>query len=280
MRSVLVTGASSGIGKATALRMEASGWRVFAGVRSERDAEALTRESSGRLLPVALDITSPEQIAEAGERVAAVVGDDGLHGLVNNAGITIPCPLEAIPIEDFQRLVAVNMTGQLAVTQTMLPRLRTARGRVVFVSSVSSRRAMPMLAAYTASKAGMNALADGFRQELRPWRIGVSIVEPGAVETPIWDRGEKALESAIERGPADAEHLYGGLIATFRKLLDKALERRIPSAKVVAAIEHALTARKARARYLVGLDAKGQAFAIRFVPDRLLDFGVARYLDA
>jgi NAD(P)-dependent dehydrogenase (short-subunit alcohol dehydrogenase family) len=280
MRSVLITGASSGIGRATAMRMDAAGWLVFAGVRSDRDAKSLESESSARLCPLRLDITSSEQIAAAAGRVSSAVGEDGLDGLVNNAGITIPCPLEVMPADDFQRLVAVNLTGQFATTQALLPQLRAAKGRIIFVSSISGRKAIPMLAAYSASKAGLNTLADGFRQELRRWKIGVSIIEPGAVETPIWDRGESEFESAVERSPVDAEHLYGKLIERFRGLADRALSKRISPQHVVAAIEHALTADRPRSRYLVGLDSKGQALAIGLVPDRVLDFAVGRYLRA
>jgi len=278
MRSVAITGASTGIGKATALRMDAAGWRVFAGVRSEQDADALRASSSSRLIPLRLDITSSEQIARAVDRVAAEVGAGGLDGLVNNAGITIPCPLEVIPLDDFRRLITVNLTGQLAITQALLPQSRIAKGRIVFVSSVSSRRAMPMLAAYCASKAGLNALAEGLRQELRRSQIGVSIVEPGAIETPIWERGERELEGALARSSVDVEHLYGQLIAAFRDVADRALKRRLPPEKVVTAIEHALVAGKPRVRYVVGLDAKAQALSARLVPDRMFDFGVARYL--
>ena len=137
-----------------------------------------------------------------------------------------------------------------------------------------------MLAAYSASKAGLNTLADGFRQELRRWKIGVSIVEPGAVETPIWDRGERELEAARARSPVDAEHLYGKLMTRFRDVSDRALDKRISPQHVVAAIEHALTANRPRPRYMVGLDARGQALAMRLVPDRVIDFAVGRYLGA
>lgn len=262
------------------MRMDAAGWLVFAGVRSDQDAQTLAAESSDRLCPVRLDITSSEQIDAVAERVSSVVGEVGLDGLVNNAGITIPCPLEVMPADDFKRLVAVNLTGQFATTQALLPQLRAAKGRIVFVSSISGRKAMPMLAAYSASKAGLNTVADGFRQELRRWKIGVSIVEPGSIETPIWDRGESEFEGALERSPVDAEHLYGKLIERFRGLADRALSMRIAPRHVVAAIEHALTDDRPRSRYLVGLDAKGQALAIRLVPDRVLDFAVGRYLRA
>ena len=280
MRSVVVTGASSGIGRSTALRLDGEGWRVFAGVRSDRDGEALRAEAGERLVPLRLDVTSSEQIAAACERVSEEVGGSGLDGLVNNAGITIPFPLEALSLDDFRRLIDVNLTGQLAVTQALLPQLRTARGRIVFVSSISSRRGMPMLAAYSASKAGLGAIADGFRQELRDWRIGVSLIEPGSIETPIWDRGEEELEASLERSPVDAEALYGKLIAAFRKLAGRVDGQKISPGKVVTAIEHALSARRPRPRYVVGLNAQSQAFVTRFLPDRVLDFITARYIGA
>ncbi len=278
MRSVVVTGASSGIGRVSALRLDAAGWRVFAGVRRDADAESLREAGSERLIPLKLDITDQGQVDAAAETIAAAVGDAGLDGLVNNAGITIPCPLEVIPLDDFRRLIAVNLTGQLAITQALLPQLRLSKGRVVFVSSMSSRRAVPMLAAYCASKAGLNALADGFRQELRGCQVGVSIIEPGAIETPIWDRGEEALEKAMRHSNVDAEHLYGKLVAAFRDVADRALKRRLPPEKVARAIEHALTAGRPRLRYVVGLDAKAQALALRLSPARMIDFGTARYL--
>jgi NAD(P)-dependent dehydrogenase (short-subunit alcohol dehydrogenase family) len=258
--------------------MDAAGWRVFAGVRREEDAQALRKVASERLVPLKLDITSQEEVSSAAEEIADTVGSSGLDGLVNNAGITIPCPLEALPLDDLRRLLEVNLIGQLAVTQALLPQLRLSRGRVVFVSSISSRRAIPFLAAYSASKTGLGAIADGLRQELRRWQIGVSLVEPGAVETPIWDRGEREFDSVLERSSVDTDVLYGGAIASFRKLTDLALSRRIPPRKVVAAIEHALIARRPRIRYLVGLDARGQAFALRFMPDRAVDFAVARLM--
>lgn len=260
--------------------MDAAGWRVFAGVRRENDAESLNEAGSSNLVPLRLDITKPEQVATAAEDLDAELGGSGLDGLVNNAGITIPCPLEAIPLEDFHRLLAVNLTGHLATTQALLPQLRASQGRIVFVSSISGRRALPMLGAYTASKAGLNAVADGFRQELRRWRVGVSIVEPGSIETPIWDRGEKELDEVAERSRVDMEHLYGKLIVAFRALANRMLDQRLPAEKVVTVIEHALTASRPRPRYVVGREAKMQAWAIRLVPDQALDFAVARYLGA
>ena len=193
MRSVLITGASTGIGRATALRLDAAGWRVFAGVRKQEDADALGEAGSERLVPLILDVTDAEQIAAAAARIETEARD-GLDGLVNNAGVAIPGPLETLAIDDFRRQVEVNLTAHVAVTQAMLPAIRAARGRIVFISSIGGRVALPLTGAYHAAKFGIEAVGDVFRQELRPWGISVSIVEPGSIDTPIWERGERTAD--------------------------------------------------------------------------------------
>lgn len=258
--------------------MDRSGWRVFAGVRREEDAQSLQEAASEKLVPLMLELTDREQIAAAAQRIGSETGKTGLDGLVNNAGITIPCPLEALPIDDFRRLLEVNLIGQVAVTQAMLPQLRNAGGRIVFVSSVSSRRAVPLLGAYTASKAGLGAVADTFRQELRHWGIEVSLIEPGGIETPIWDRGEVEIDAILEQSPIDVDGLYGKMITAFRDLAKRSAARRVTPEKVAASIERALLARRPRTRYLVGADARGQAVAQRLLPDRTLDAAVARVM--
>mgnify|MGYP005812392829 CR=1 FL=1 len=200
MRSVLVTGASTGIGRATALRLDAAGWRVFAGVRREEDAEALRAAGSERLVPLTLDVTDADHLAAAAARVEAA--GEGLDGLVNNAGVAIPAPLETIPIEDLRRQIEVNLIAQVAVTQALLPELRRARGRIVFIASIGGRIAFPLNGPYHAAKFGIEAVGDVFRQELRPWGLRVSIVEPGSIATPIWERGTTTAEAVQERaGP-------------------------------------------------------------------------------
>jgi NAD(P)-dependent dehydrogenase (short-subunit alcohol dehydrogenase family) len=273
MRSAVVTGASTGIGRATALRLDAAGWRVFAGVRRQEDADALTAAGSTRLLPLILDITDQEQIAAAAARIEAESG--ALDGLVNNAGVAVPGPLEVQPIDDFRRQVEINLTSQVAVTQQMLPLLRQGRGRLVFVSSIGGRVAFPMFGAYHAAKFGIEAVGDVFRQELRPWGISVSIVEPGSIDTPIWERGEREAD-ALEGQASDAQkQLYGQAIASFRKIAKRTADRGIPSEKVAAAIEHALAADRPRPRYLVGTDAKVQARLAKVIPTRVFDRIVA-----
>lgn len=277
MRSVLITGASTGIGRVTALRLDRAGWRVFAGVRREEDAESLRREGSERLVPLILDVTESDQIAAAAQRVGAETGGS-LDGLVNNAGSAFPSPLETMPIDDFRRQVEVNLTGQVAVTQALLPQLRAARGRVVFISSIGGRVALPMTGAYHAAKFGIEAVGDVFRQELRPWGISVSIVEPGSIDTRIWDRGERIADEIGERSP-QREALYGRAIERYREVIRQTAERGIPPEKVAKAIEHALDATRPRARYLVGLDAKVQARLKTVIPTRVFDRAVARIMN-
>jgi NAD(P)-dependent dehydrogenase (short-subunit alcohol dehydrogenase family) len=277
MPSALVTGASTGIGRATALRLDAAGWNVFAGVRRETDADALREAGSGRLVPLMLDVADADQIASAGERVESETGETGLDGLVNNAGIGVLGPLETIPMEDFRRQVEVNMFGHLAVTKAMLPSIRRAQGRIVFISSIGGRIAFPINGPYHVAKFGIEALGDVFRQELRPWGISVSIVEPGSIATPIWERSEREVDALLERAPA-TEELYGRQVAAVRRASRKLGERGIAPDRVAARIEHALTARRPRSRYLVGLDAKLQARAKIVIPTRAWDRIVARMI--
>jgi NAD(P)-dependent dehydrogenase (short-subunit alcohol dehydrogenase family) len=275
MRSALVTGASTGIGRATALRLDAAGWRVFAGVRREADAGSLREAASERLVPLTLDVTDLAQIEAAAEEIDAATGAAGLDGLVNNAGISLPSPLETIPIEDFRRQVEVNLTGQVAVTQATLPSIRTARGRIVFLSSIGGLIAFPMTGAYHAAKFGIEAVGDIFRCELRGWGIRVSIVEPGSIATDIWDRGEQEAEEIARRSPR-RDALYGSAIERYRKTFESVAGRGIPADDAARTIERALTARRPRPRYLVGRDAQFQARVRHLLPTAVLDRIVAR----
>jgi NAD(P)-dependent dehydrogenase (short-subunit alcohol dehydrogenase family) len=275
VRAVLITGASTGIGRAAALRLDAAGWRVFAGVRKEADAEALRETAGAQLTPLLLDITDAEQIAAAAARIEAE-SEGGLDGLVNNAGVAIPGPLETLAIDDFRRQIEVNMTGHVAVTQALLPAIRSARGRIVFISSIGGRVALPLTGAYHAAKFGIEAVGDVFRQELRPWGISVSIVEPGSIDTPIWERGE---QTADELATTERETLYGKAVAGYRKAIKETAERGIAPEQAAKAIEHALTSNRPRARYLVGLEARVGARAKLLIPTRIFDRIVARKMN-
>jgi len=272
MRTVLVTGASTGIGRATALRLDRAGWKVFAGVRREEDAQSLRAEGTANLTPLMLDVTDPGQIAAAAETIG-----ERLDGLVNNAGAALPSPLETMPIDDFRRQVELNLTAQVAVTQALLPAIRTARGRVVFISSIGGRIAFPLTGAYHAAKFAIEAVGDVFRQELRPWGIEVAIVEPGSIDTPIWSRGEASADQIGSRSP-QREALYGRVIASYREVVKATAERGIPPEKVARAIEHALSAGRPKTRYLVGIDAKVQARLKPLIPTRVFDRIVARMM--
>jgi NAD(P)-dependent dehydrogenase (short-subunit alcohol dehydrogenase family) len=277
MRSVLITGASTGIGRATALHLDSAGWRVFAGVRKEEDAESLRAEASPSLVPVILDVTDPDQIAAAAELVERE-SDAGLDGLVNNAGVAVPGPLETVPLDDLRHQIEVNVIAYVAVTQAMLPQTRRARGRVVFLASIGGRIAFPFAGPYHASKYATEAIGDVFRQELRPWGIEVAIIEPGSIDTPIWDRGqEKATE--VEAKSPQTNLLYGAAIEKFRKVIEDTAERGIRPEKVAKAIAHALESSRPKTRYLVGLDAQVQARLGPLIPTRLFDWIIARQLN-
>ncbi len=260
-RAVLVTGASSGIGQASALRLAASGWRVFGGVRSEEDAERLREHG---VEPLQLDVTDSATIAAAAE----VVGGE-LHGLVDNAGIAIAAPLELVPLDELRRQLEVNVVGQVAVLQAFLPLLRRSQGRVVLMGSVGGRSALPFLGPYAASKHALEAIADSLRVELAPWGIGVSIVEPASVKTAIWTKGAAQADVMRAGISHDRNELYAARIERFRAV---ALKRGpgIDPDVVARAVEHALTASRPKARYLVGRDAHIRAWIER-LPTRLRD---------
>lgn len=268
MKSVVVTGASSGIGRASALRLARAGWRVYGGVRTAGDADEL-RELG--IAPVELDVTDVAQIAT----VAAAVGPE-LDGVVDNAGIAIAAPLELVPLDELRHQLEVNVVGQVAVLQALLPALRRARGRVVLMGSIGGRSALPFLGPYAASKHALEALADSLRVELRPFGIAVSIVEPGSIATPIWRKGaDRAQELSAGFEPERAA-LYAPAVARFREV---ALSRGlgVDPDVVAKAVEHALTASRPKARYLVGRDAHLRAWIER-LPTRLRDRVLARAL--
>jgi len=277
MRSVLVTGASTGIGRATALRLDSAGWKVFAGVRREEDGNSLRAEASERLAPVSLDVTDAEQIAAAAERIGRE-SDDGLDGLVNNAGVAVPGPLETVPLDDLRHQLEVNLVAYVAVTQAMLEQIRRAEGRVVFLSSIGGRIAFPFGGPYHASKFATEAIGDVFRQELRPWGLKVSIIEPGSIDTPIWERGQRKAEDVEAKAPK-TNLLYGAALDKFRKVIEDTAERGIPPEEVAKAIAHALESSRPKTRYLVGLDAKLQARLQPLIPTPLFDRIVARQLN-
>jgi NAD(P)-dependent dehydrogenase (short-subunit alcohol dehydrogenase family) len=272
--TVLVTGASTGIGEATVLHLRELGFEPVAGVRKDEDAERLGRSG---IRSVRLDVTDADQIAA----VRAELGEGPLAGLVNNAGIAIAAPLEFLPVEQLRHQLEINLIGQVAVTQALLPALRRARGRVVNISSIGGLVAVPLLGAYNMSKFGLEAFSDVLRRELRPQGVDVIAIEPGGIKTPIWRKGGEVAEEILSGMTAEGEQLYGPMVAAVRKEsanIDRV--RGLPPRAVAEVIGTALTADRPRARYLVGKDAKARALVARVVPDRVMDRLIGRALGA
>jgi NAD(P)-dependent dehydrogenase (short-subunit alcohol dehydrogenase family) len=243
------------------------GWRVFAGVRSDEAARRLSA-LGGSVTPIELELTDDESVARAGQAVAEAVGPGGLDALVNNAGLIVQGPLELVPAAALRRQFEVNVIGQVTLTQALLPLLRLARGRVVNISAISGRVAVPMAAPISASKAALESLSDALRMELRHQGVSVSVVEPGAIATEIFDKSARAGEADGYAGDPATQALYAPAIETTRA----ALERMKPSPVdgVVRAVTKALTARRPRSRYLVGRDARAVAM-LRKLPEGARD---------
>jgi NAD(P)-dependent dehydrogenase (short-subunit alcohol dehydrogenase family) len=274
--AVLITGASSGIGEAAAMRLSEMGRRVFAGVRRQDDARRLEDQASGRLTAVLLDVTDACAIRTAAETVAAATGEAGLAGLVNNAGIGIGGPLELVPVEEWRLQFEVNVLGVVAVTQAFMPQLRAARGRIVNVSSVSGLLAAPYFGPYAASKFALEALSDALRGEVRRFGMHVSLIEPGAVQTPIWDKSRARIERRAEQTPAEKIAPYEGDLEAVRKAVGKAEGRAMPASVVAEAIVHALSARRPRPRYVLPRSERFSCALSRCLPVRLRDWLLRR----
>jgi NAD(P)-dependent dehydrogenase (short-subunit alcohol dehydrogenase family) len=266
MPRVLVTGAARGIGRATTLRLAASGWDVIAGVRRAEDGEALVQEAPQRITAVELDITDDERVSA----VAQSLPPD-LDAVVNNAGIVVGGPVEAVPLQELRRQLEVNVIGQASVTQAVLPRLRRSRGRVVFVSSLSGRVATPMFGPYNASKFALEGMADALRLELGPWGIRVVLVEPAQTDTDLWRNADADLNESIGLLSPEHRSLYAKHIEGFRKSIPRSQRAASPADGVAAVVEKALTDRRPRARYVVGRSARIQAFLSDVTPTRVLD---------
>jgi NAD(P)-dependent dehydrogenase (short-subunit alcohol dehydrogenase family) len=272
--TVVITGASTGIGEASALELGRRGFRVFAGVRREADAQRLTARSP-EIAPLLLDVTDAGQIAAAAEAVSMAVGDAGLAGLVNNATIVVAGPLEVLPLDRLRRQFEVNVVGQIAVTQAFLPLLRKARGRIVNMSSLNGRIASPYLAPYAASKHALEAVNNAMRVEFRAWGIRVVVIEPGATTTPIWDKSIAAADALINNAGIE---LYKGDLDAMRQATRKLAHAALPVDSVVRCVVHALTARRPSARYPVGLKVNLLLRAYKWIPDGLWDWIVERSL--
>ena len=271
MPSVLVTGASRGIGKSIVQHLAGRGWDVIAGVRTEADGAAVTALNPQRISSVILDVTDAGQIAALDQSLP-----QRLDAVVNNAGIVVSGPMEAVTPDDWRKQLEINVIGQLAVTQAVLPRLRESRGRVVFISSVNGRLSMSLIGAYCASKFALEAAADALRMELRPWGIGVALVEPAQTDTDMWRTADDMVEQAEAALTTEQRALYAKHIAGMKKMIPVSQRMAVPAEKVSAVVEEALTARRPRARYVVGAGNKLQVALMTNLPTAVRDVVLRR----
>lgn len=269
--AVVVTGASTGIGRATALYLDGKGYRVFAGVRKQKDAKSLEEAGSEQLTPVTIDVTKPASIKSAREKVQRAVGKAGIVGLVNNAGVANAGPIEHLPVKDFETVIDTNLTGQYRVTQQFLPLVRRGEGTILFITSIGGRVASPFFSAYNASKFGLEGMADSLRREIKPWNMDVVVIEPGSIATEIWERGANEFDRAEKELGPEAKRLYGKQLAAMREVMTDTADRGIDPDAVAKTIEKAIRSSNPKARYLIGRDAKLMARAQSLAGDKRFD---------
>ncbi len=278
--TVFITGASSGIGLATVERLDARGYRIYAGVRRDDDAERLAQRGSAGLIPVCLDLTNPASIERALTRIEEDLGGKGLDAVVNNAGTTAVAPLEFTPLETVRHQFDINIIGHLAVLQAALRLLRCGgSGRIINIGSVSGRVSTPFTGAYNASKAALRSLGDALRVELAPWNISVSLIEPGTVLTPMWTRSLADVQEMRRTMPPEAERLYGPVFSTLRSFIEKIQRggQGLSSEEVAKVIERVIQARRPRAHYIIGSDARLRLILGR-MPTRMRDWVLSRLI--
>ena len=269
--AVLVTGTSTGIGRHTALQLDQLGYRVFATVRKEQDADSIRSEASEKLTPLKLDVTDSSSLVQAQEIVSQEVGEQGLWGLVNNAAVAFVSPLEFAPLDDFRGLYEVNVFGLLAITQKFLPLIRLAKGRIINISSTASSAVAPFHGPYSSSKLALNGLTDALRLELKPLKVKVSLIIYGSVQTPIWEKGGDASTQVARDFPPKALELYGENLRRIRDYFNRIGKTGITTEQSFIPILHALSAERPKPHYYVGSDALLHYWLRRLFYGRLAD---------
>lgn len=275
-RAVLVTGSSSGIGRAAALLLDRQGYHVFASVRRKQDGDELRKAASARLTPVLLDVSDEASIIRARNEIAGALGEGGLWGLVNNAGISFRAPLEFTPLAEFRRLYDSNVFGLLAVTQAFLPLIRRARGRIVNVGSITSLMVTPFHGIYSSAKMAVSGLTDALRLEVRPFGVQVSLMIYGAVQTAIWERTASLTTEITGCFPPEFGELYEAQQRKAMEFFFTTRRSRMLPETAALSIVHAITARHPRRTYFVGIDAKLYGLLSRALCGRLRDWMIRR----
>ncbi len=272
-KSVLITGASTGIGRDAALHMDRLGWKVFAGVRKDQDAQSLAAAGSDKLVPVRVDVTKQAEIDACVALIDEHLQGGQLGGLVNNAGIAVGGPLEILALHEIRWQFDVNVFGLIAMTQAAIPLMRRSPGaRIVHVGSIAGKVTTPLLSPYCASKHAVEAISDGLRGELRHWDIWSCVVEPGVIETPIWDKADDEFDEMEAKLGETGLALYGDTIKRFATRIRNNRKMATSVEAVSIAIEHALCSERPKTRYPVGPDAKMASVIRRIVPDRAMDW--------
>jgi NAD(P)-dependent dehydrogenase (short-subunit alcohol dehydrogenase family) len=264
MPSVLVTGAGRGIGLAITEHMSKRGWDVYATARSDAALHSLDRLP--HVHAIGLDITDRSAIAALPDQLPAA-----LDGVVNNAGIIVNGPVEGLSLDDLTHQLDVNVISQIAVTQAVLPKIRAARGRVLFISSVSGLITTPGTGAYSASKYAIESLADALRMELRPWRIRVSLIEPGPIRTDMWADVQDDYDRMTKQLSEQHRELYASHLAGSRKLLGRMQKLAADPKRVTKAVDHALTSKRPKRRYLLDAVSRAQKAIVAITPTAIND---------
>ncbi|MBN3942845.1 MAG: SDR family oxidoreductase [Nostoc sp.] len=272
--AVLITGTSTGVGQATALLLDKKGYRVFAAVRKEKDAESLKRNASENLTTILMDVTKTEEIKFAADIVSKAVDNEGLIGLVNNAGLLLDGPVEYVAIEDLRWQFEVNVFGQIAVTQAFLPLIRKAKGRIVNIGSVGGKISSPFISSLCASKFALEAFTDALRMELDPWGIEVILVEPGSIASAAPDKVEESFQKNFANMSSEAKAMYGDAYKFFVEGLIRSNRTGMQPEQVADTILEALEASKPKTRYFLSKHQTSLMLSLilkKFLSDRSFD---------
>jgi NAD(P)-dependent dehydrogenase (short-subunit alcohol dehydrogenase family) len=276
MKSIVITGASSGIGRATMLRLASKGWHVFAAVRKDSDAQAIQTEANARIDAIVLDVTDGESICRAAREVGGRLGGTGLDALFNNAGIGLVAPVEYMSLDRVREVFAVNLFGQIATIQAFLPLIRAAKGRIINNGSVGDHITPPFGGAISSSKAAFASMSAALRLELRPQGIAVSVIEPGSIHTPAVEKTLGGIEKTIARLPAAGAALYANAMRSMVRTFRAKEDAGSPPEAVAEVVERALTDAHPRTRYPAGKDAIKLALLARFLPEKLVDVAILK----
>jgi hypothetical protein len=278
-KDVVVTGVSTGIGWATAKVLISKGFRVFGSVRKQTDADRLQREFGNGYVPLLMDIADADAVHQAAQKVGSMIGDGNLVGLVNNAGIVVSGPLLYLRPSEYRRQLEVNMISPLVVIQAFAPLLGTDKkrqgptGRVVNMSSTTAKVVIPLLGAYSSSKAGLEGMSDALRRELMLFGIDLVIIEPGTVNTPMYDKGEKEDLGEFKQTE------YWEAVQNFQKfIVAEARNNGLPAERLGEAVHVALTTEKPKARYAVVPQRFKNWTLPRLLPVRMLDAAIAKQM--